>query len=655
MPYVPNATQTTEPVESQTVESAALEFRTLKTRVNSLEDSVATADLTDLRVPEASVAVLPAIADRAGKVLGFDAGGDPTMVEVAGATDPSLRADLADPASGASLVGYLSTGTGAVATTVQAKLRESVSVLDFGAVGDGDITAALIAANAELTASGGGDINLPKGSYFISNVVTLGAGVNLIGPGKITRTHGLSVANYAFRLQGNNTIRGVIYDGGALSIVTPGLALSIKDFMCEGDNITIEGNTFTNSIGSFIGFVNEQYAVLDKLRNIRIANNFFGDYFDHAIYCQGYKLVETGDIAITSNTFTGLLATTTRQAIKIKNNSRVAVQGNTFNLPTGVFITVECGLDAIECLDSTEVTISGNTGYAFRFFESIADLTALNRGYMNKQITVTGNTAFCTGAVVSVGLSPQDSTVTYATRCKNMAITGNTFVGSRFTINGDINGVNNGIEDLTISNNSIQITTGNTVFQTYGNIKHLVITNNVLQLDTAYNAGNAVINRNGLVDSFWWSNPTITGYFEISKNTLLGGFGSILTEQPGSANTSINFVAVLDGNRMINANTQRTVVLSSAGIPTATGRIYAQNNKFFGGTVASPVAANYTLYTETDDSKRYVDPATTGGKQGGRNAIYVCSLDLGFDPLTLGAGVYYQAFKKADGTYVRVA
>ena len=33
--YIPNATQTTEPVESRTVESAALEFRTLKASVNS--------------------------------------------------------------------------------------------------------------------------------------------------------------------------------------------------------------------------------------------------------------------------------------------------------------------------------------------------------------------------------------------------------------------------------------------------------------------------------------------------------------------------------------------------------------------------------------------------------------------------------------------
>ena len=102
--YVPNATQTTEPTEDKTVESAALEFRTLKTRVNDLETALEADDLADLRVPEASVAVLPAVAARAGKVLGFDAGGDPTMVEVAGATDPSLRTDLAAP-SGASLIG----------------------------------------------------------------------------------------------------------------------------------------------------------------------------------------------------------------------------------------------------------------------------------------------------------------------------------------------------------------------------------------------------------------------------------------------------------------------------------------------------------------------------------------------------------------------
>jgi hypothetical protein len=52
--------------------------------------------------------------------------------------------------TGSSLVGYQAAGTGAVARTSQDKMRESVSVKDFGAVGDGvaDDTAAFTAAQA---------------------------------------------------------------------------------------------------------------------------------------------------------------------------------------------------------------------------------------------------------------------------------------------------------------------------------------------------------------------------------------------------------------------------------------------------------------------------------------------------------------------------
>jgi len=59
-------------------------------------------------------------------------------------------------------VNFLQAGTGAVTRTVQAKLRDVVSVKDFGAVGDGvaDDTAAIQAA-----LNNGGDIYIPDGTY----------------------------------------------------------------------------------------------------------------------------------------------------------------------------------------------------------------------------------------------------------------------------------------------------------------------------------------------------------------------------------------------------------------------------------------------------------------------------------------------------------
>ena len=90
--------------------------------------------------------------------------------------------DLA-ASSGASLVGYLPAGAGAVATTVQSKLRESVSVKDFGAVGDGvtDDRLAIQAAMDAVSAAGGGEVWFPPGVYRISSFLLARNGVALIG------------------------------------------------------------------------------------------------------------------------------------------------------------------------------------------------------------------------------------------------------------------------------------------------------------------------------------------------------------------------------------------------------------------------------------------------------------------------------------------
>lgn len=82
---------------------------------------------------------------------------------------------ITDEESGATKVGFLPAGTGAVATTVQTKLRESVSVKDFGAVGDGstnDTTAIQNAINYVISQPGNGikTLYFPAGNYSVTTI-----------------------------------------------------------------------------------------------------------------------------------------------------------------------------------------------------------------------------------------------------------------------------------------------------------------------------------------------------------------------------------------------------------------------------------------------------------------------------------------------------
>ena len=105
----------------------------------------------------------------------------------AGTNDTAYVFATLAASSGSSLVGFLQAGTGAVATTVQTKLREMVSVKDFGAKGDGstDDTAAFRAAIQTNK-----PVFVPFGTYCINSPViteaevtagTYGTSVSLIG------------------------------------------------------------------------------------------------------------------------------------------------------------------------------------------------------------------------------------------------------------------------------------------------------------------------------------------------------------------------------------------------------------------------------------------------------------------------------------------
>jgi hypothetical protein len=135
----------------------------------------------------------------------------------------------------ASLVSYTPAGTGAVTTTVQDKLRQYVSVQDFGAVGDGvtDDTAAIQAAItfAIGNSTTAGNVFFPSGTYKVTGTLTIPNVVN--GKGLI----------YGAGAQIKATHNGVLFDNQSLWVSFRDITLSGPG-KSNANSIAIQGTAY---------------------------------------------------------------------------------------------------------------------------------------------------------------------------------------------------------------------------------------------------------------------------------------------------------------------------------------------------------------------------------------------------------------------------
>ena len=146
-----------------------------------------------------------------------------------------FSADLANNTSaslGSSLVGYFPAGANAVGTDVQTKLRQTISVDDFGAVGDGSANdyQAIVYAQDALVAAGGGTLlfNQSK-TYLVASAIPMQAGVTYKGGGRSGADPGVprgakivSSTSAIFNNTASANISGVTFDGLSLKSMTGG-------------------------------------------------------------------------------------------------------------------------------------------------------------------------------------------------------------------------------------------------------------------------------------------------------------------------------------------------------------------------------------------------------------------------------------------------
>ena len=202
----------------------------------------------------------------------------------------AFKADLAAP-GGAALVGFQQAGTGAVTTTVQSKLRETVSFDDFGVVGDGTTDDTAKAQNAINAAVGKRLIGNGAKTYLFKDQLTIPSNIEIDWQGAtiIDDVRTFRPANQAnrakplFYMYGVNNIKIVNFayqSTGTRATVSNNVPTGI---IWIGDNSTTgAGSTYNIEVGNikasnlanyslFVGVVGESYNL--HIHDIDISGN----------------------------------------------------------------------------------------------------------------------------------------------------------------------------------------------------------------------------------------------------------------------------------------------------------------------------------------------------------------------------------------------
>jgi hypothetical protein len=532
-----------------------------------------------------------------------------TKDNVPSINDISDLANTSDNAKGDALIGFKQSNSsgflsGAVASTVNNKLQEFVSILDFGAVsGDtGDQTTAI--QNALNTAN---RVYLPVGTYRYSTTLDVPANTQVFGPGKLHYTG----ASNALSLKGSN--------------------IKLKDFTVYG---AYSATYSTNSNGIFGQLSTFSPTTIVYFDNITIENVEVYNFGETGIRLDWIRNSVITNCNVHDNGYAGITFISPIR-VRVTNNNVRDITPGLPNSGYGISLSRSYSSPALSTTDSpmpTNCVVANNTitnvlNYTGIDFHSGDTNTVSGNAVRNCQIGL--NLEHATGGGSTVGVY-------------NLVVTGNAFYGPTSTPRSAAiaidaqSGASEMSRNITISGNTFAfhgLDSTSAFFPTYGGVIY------------ARNVENLTVSSNTFTDCY---GRAVAAYIDakgvaISGNavydlTSVGGVQYAFESLDGDATMAIN------ANVMNNA---AGYLINASNINAGYGVKVGADNVALGGaklySTAGDTPANIVSGNAIMSPKVVVVFTPTAGSAGTVNYVAFENMAYGSADITVT--------RTADGDY----
>lgn len=530
----------------------------------------------------------PVVADSTGKFANIFF--DPTLVYRGVLKDSTEAVTLhdIDPISsstlaalaasgGSALVGFLQAGTGAVARTLQSKGRDTVSVKDFGAVGDGT-TNDTAAIQAAINATPAGQVLFfPVGTYLVTSKLTVLEDIRLIGTGElgsvivaqhtvagtdlleigpvdVTRV-GVEIAHLGFQFKNTNT-RHVISTVGYTSKFTV-RNIDVRSFGSSGAII---------ATGAAINFNGKPFVVPGGLNDWARIEHCYLAFCTNGIIVDALNVI---NMRITQNT----TASIRLESLLWLTGGQSQIDHNTFQY--------------------SNLAANGTTpAYTIRFYGG----ASLSNAVVNNVTFGPGNSFQANGGA-GLGPAVANTWEMHIENSRSMTVIGNQFAGASPSVNFG-------------AFHAIKVTTS------YGWIKNNTFQNYTRTGGTDTVPGPVLVDATSLVS--YQDNDNIAGAPDFLTTTNVAALntninGSLSAKQTNNTNffkadavtgvTDVNFLRIAGGNTI--GNLASGVAQMSAGSATVSLSWATAGTKILVSLTVPGVPAEY-LTVDSANSGNFV-------------------------------------------------